>query len=610
MTAQRSNIVRTIFTCIVTLLLFLPGFTLTTSSAQVASPAPSHGQVLAQGVAPIDGGQFEWYFNEMDAPAFAEDPLLVANSFVVVDDGQVLVTNISSEQKVLSDGQAIFSRMETEVVSTTADPAELFTVELAQASDSTDGIQMDPFEIRAGSYNLQLTGGILREGEVDEFRPVNDYPYVIVVEDGDINVRDIESDAVEPFLELDVGEWSGDIELTSVEDARYMIFSVGVEVPTQDRVPSVEPRPGSVNLTFYECSEAALTSPDLSNCALIEYPVQASLTQGATSLHTGMDAIEETDHSWLFQNLVPGAWDFQWIVGDGTPMPDIVLTGDAQLEGDQWQVIVRSGVTTSANVLIIPADSALDQDQGIDLSTLMVYFLECPAGWTEGMDLSSCGLSQSNPNLELRDVGGAGIVLNTDWDAVSTEAGVYEFSNIPPETYFLALAYDGNWTYENTYFLGNAYTDGLDWYVNVAAGEDGAEIYVVLGQAGDAPQAPSVTAPEAPSVTAPDAPAIPAPGSFGYAMIVQSECQPTQNEANCAPAVNPWEVYLTNVNTGEVYALSVEGVPMGNGTWMLIVPAGVYSVEVDTAGWYMEYSGTIEVIAESESYLYLEGFAP
>lgn len=610
MTAQRSNIVRTIFTCIVTLLLFLPGFTLTTSSAQVAAPAPSHGQVLAQGVGPIDGGQFEWYFNEMDAPSFAEDPLLVANSFVVVDDGQVLVTNISSEQKVLSDGQAIFSRMETEVVSTTADPAELFTVELAQASDTTDGIQMDPFEIRAGSYNLQLTGGILREGEVDEFRPVNNYPYVIVVDDGDINVRDIESDAVEPFLELDVGEWSGDIELTSVEDARYMIFSVGVEVPTQDRVPSVEPRPGSVSLTFYECSEAALTSPDLSNCALIEYPVQASLTQGATSLHTGMDAIEETDHSWLFQNLVPGAWNFQWIVGDGTPMPDIVLTGDAQLEGDQWQVIVRSGVTTSANVLIIPADSALDQDQGIDLSTLMVYFLECPAGWTEGMDLSGCGLSQSNPNLELRDVGGAGIVLNTDWDAVSTEAGVYEFSNIPPETYFLALAYDGNWTYENTYFLGNAYTDGLDWYVNVAAGETGAEIYVVLGQAGDAPQAPSVTAPEAPSVTAPDAPAIPAPGSFGYAMIVQSECQPTQNEANCAPAVNPWEVYLTNVNTGEVYALSVEGVPMGNGTWMLIVPAGVYSVEVDTAGWYMEYSGTIEVIAESESYLYLEGFAP
>src|SRR5690606_19687360 len=146
------------------------------------------------------------------------------------------------------------------------------------------------------------------------------------------------------------------------------------------------------------------------------------LTRGATSLHTGMDAIEEADHSWLFQNLVPGAWDFQWIVGDGTPMPDIVLTGDAQLEGDQWQVIVRSGVTTAAYVLIIPADSALDQDQGIDLSTLIVYFLECPAGWTEGMDLSSCGLSQSNPNLELRDVGGAGIVLNTDWDAVSTEA--------------------------------------------------------------------------------------------------------------------------------------------------------------------------------------------
>lgn len=272
--------------------------------AQPAAPLPSQSQVISQGVVSLDGGEFQWFFDQVEAPASQEDPLLITNSFVVVDDGQVIVTNTANEQEVVSEDQAIFSRFESQIVSTTSDIGELLTVELTKASDLTDGIRSEPFEINAGTYNLQLTGGVLGEGETDEFHPVNGFPYLIVVEEGDIDVRDIGSDHVEPFLKYEVGEWSGDIEISSAEDARYMIFSVGVEVTTQDRVPSVEPRSGSVNLKFYECSEAALTSPDLSNCALIEYPVQASLTRGATSLHTGMDAIEETDHSWLDRKSV------------------------------------------------------------------------------------------------------------------------------------------------------------------------------------------------------------------------------------------------------------------------------------------------------------------
>ncbi|MCO5215451.1 MAG: hypothetical protein M9950_04755 [Thermomicrobiales bacterium] len=54
--------------------------------------------------------------------------------------------------------------------------------------------------------------------------------------------------------------------------------------------------------------------------------------------------------------------------------------------------------------------------------------------------------------------------------------------------------------------------------------------------------------------------------------------------------------------------LSVEGTPMGDGTWMLIVPAGVYWVDVDDAGWYVEYSPQMEVFSGSESYLHITGF--
>lgn len=308
-------------------------------------------------------------------------------------------------------------------------------------------------------------------------------------------------------------------------------------------------------------------------------------------LTTGMDAAELPDGAWLFEDVPIGDWAFELIIGDASDIPQMLLLGDVYLTNTSWVVPVEPNQRTTVQVLISLGE--------FERATASFIFVDCPSGFTEGYGPYDCYLVENPPQLLIQNLGLEPVTLSTYWDAVSVDIGTYQFDGLDSGTYTYWVEYGEVWTPQRTHFVGDTYSDGYFWYVDLQPGAY-TVIYVALQGVGDDVNNPVI----------PDESVIPAPGSYGYALIVQTECRPTQHDANCAPAEVPWEVYLTNVNTYEVYSLSVEGVFMGNGTWMLIVPAGVYAVEVLDAGWYVEYSATIEVIPETDTYLYIEGYAP
>lgn len=277
---------------------------------------------------------------------------------------------------------------------------------------------------------------------------------------------------------------------------------------------------------------------------------------------------------------------------------DIMTAGDTlEAEGDLQIANNSPGIST---YILMAIGDKIGSPSLIQGSSLEVDFYECPSGWVPGNSLSDCFLSPSPPNVTITNTTGARNSLSTAWDAVSSREGVYKFPALPNGTYLLALDYNELWDLQKTHFFPAAYSDGLDWYVEVSQAQPNPVVQIVLGYVGDG------------SVNVPGDgdDAIWAPGSMGYAMIVQEECHPGQSDISCTAAISPWEVYLTHQATNEVFVLSVEGVPMGDGVWMLIVPAGPYWVEVVDAGWYMEYSGVMEVFSGTESYLYIRGITP
>ncbi|MCO5223957.1 MAG: hypothetical protein M9953_01345 [Thermomicrobiales bacterium] len=297
------------------------------------------------------------------------------------------------------------------------------------------------------------------------------------------------------------------------------------------------------------------------------------------------------------------------VTRSGTTDSEIFYPGDT-LESE-WDIELRNESTDVSVFVTWSIGDRIDAPVTTVPTTvpstgfsLDIVFMECASGWVVTDGLGDCFASSDHPNLTISSILGEPVVLSTDWEAVSTAPGRYHFPNLPQGTYFLALDYDPVWDLAKTHWFSDAYSDGLDWFVDVTPANPHPVVTVVLGWVGDGSSS------ETDNSTDGEDDAIWAPGSMGYAMIVQEECHPGQFDANCSPAVTPWEVYLTHAATGEVYMLSVEGTPMGDGTWMLIVPAGVYWVDVDDAGWYVEYSPQMEVFSGSESYLHITGFAP
>ena len=145
------------------LLIFISG--LSGARAQVAAPSPSRAQVIAQSVESVSGGAMKWYFQtESIAPA-GQPPFAAANEFIYAETGQVLVTQASGQLELLSPGQATYASPEKNVNAVGQVPEDVLTFSLISASAPDGSIAAHPFDVAQGTYNLQLTRGVMKAGE-------------------------------------------------------------------------------------------------------------------------------------------------------------------------------------------------------------------------------------------------------------------------------------------------------------------------------------------------------------------------------------------------------------------------------------------------------------
>jgi hypothetical protein len=551
--------------------------------AQVSAPLPSTAQVIAQSVESVSGGSMVWQTAPEQVPSADTDPLVSTDQFLFAEQGQILASHESGERELVSTSQAIYTSGSWQANSTTGQPAEARTISLITAAPASGIARSQPFEIEAGDYNLQLTRGILREGQTDAFQPENDYPYIVIVTAGTVSLSapgDLETTDVATGI---MTEWSGDAELLADGDATYLIASIGAKLPTAQQATVALPTlaaPGEVLVLFWDCAETDYPVETREECELVWEPISASFTmfsQGTPLTRT--DSTQLPDGSWIYESMTAGEWEFQLFMPDGSTPPTYTVLGDAEQRDGQWYVTVNPGERSVANVMMYGRP-------GTEASALTVSFMECPQDWNPAVDLSSCSMAVNEPNMQ---VTGPNVTLNTQGDATMPGIGTYEFQDLPAGTYQVEVQYNDTWTPETTHMMARAYSDGAAWYVDVAEGVP-ANVVVVH-------TAPATTD----SVTPPTV-------ATGYVVITQEECGDATAESICPPSFDPWDVRLTNIETGEIWWMSEWGYNAGDGQWIMQLPTGSYTVEVpDTRGWMIDYPGQVDVLNDQESYVHLRG---
>jgi hypothetical protein len=102
-------------------------------------------------------------------------------------------------------------------------------------------------------------------------------------------------------------------------------------------------------------------------------------------------------------------------------------------------------------------------------------------------------------------------------------------------------------------------------------------------------------------------------GDTGSLVIMQVDCpygtDITTDASPCVLSTQPWEVEVTNTDTGETWSIFNDGWEYDSGTWVIeALPAGVYEVTVYANDnwdiWYDGISGDdlIEITATDETY--------
>lgn len=556
--------------------------------AQRSAPVPSTAQVIAQSVESVAGGSIVWQMAPEQVPPTGNTPLTSTDQFIYAENGQILVSGTSGERELISESQATYTSGSWQVSSTTSQPVEALTMSLVAAGPADAIARSQPFEIEAGEYNLQLTRGVLRADQTDTFQPVNDYPFYLVVTSGSVSISAPTDLTATDVAEGIAVEWSGEATINADADATYLIASIGDKLPETAPValaqptlaPSTLAAPGEVLVLFWDCAETDYPVQVREECELVWEPISASFTmfsQGTPLTRT--DATQLPDGSWIYETMTAGEWEFQLFMPDGSTPQTYTVLGDAEERAGQWYVTVNPGERSVANVMMYGRP-------GTEASALTVSFMDCPQEWSPALDLSACSMAADEPNMQ---VTGANGTLNTQGDATMPGIGTYEFQDLTAGTYQVDVQYSDTWRPDNTHFMAGAYSDGAAWYVDVAEGVP-ANVVVVRAAAATTD-----------GVTPPTV-------ATGYVVITQEECEDATATSVCAPSFDPWDVRLTNIETGEVWWMSEWGYNAGDGQWIMQLPTGSYTVEVpDTRGWVVDYPGQVDVLNDQESYVHLRG---
>ena len=549
--------------------------------AQPAVPPPSQSQVIAQGVDMLVGGSMRWYVEELVVPSESDQPLRLGAEFIYISEGQVQVGNDGTGDQLISQDQATYVfRGDPQSAHLIGDePVSGIRIMVYPSIVDYPEDHMPLFDAEPGRYNQQLTRGILNGDQVDTFSPVNDLPYLVISTSGTLM---IDAPGVDPGEGLEAGfhdQLTGDITLSAGSEtpATYLIASIGERLPDLQEVEPVVV--GDVLVYFWECGPESYAVSSTDQCMQVTDPVEFSLVRYSGEVVSDrVDSFSPSGTGWVAEGLEEGEWRVILLPQDEVEPPAFSILRNATEREGSWYVTVTANETTVVSVMMYT-----QPPQAQETGSLTVTYMECPGYWGADMGFGDCWIAPVEPNLTLR---GTGFQFSVHSDAGWIDDSSYFLESLPVGTYQLELVYMEGWDGGYTVFLGDAYHDGTAYKVDILPGTVHSVMIVRV--------IPEID-PEPAALT-------------GYVVITQDECETWEAESPCVPALEPWDIRLTNVETGEVLFMSEWGYPAESGVWMMQVPIGAYTVDLpNTGGWQVEFPGWIEVFNDQETPVYIRG---
>lgn len=384
------------------------------ASAQDASLAGDHAEVIAQGVDSLAGDSMAWRVVRDSAPPAGEAGFEErALGFAIATDGSLLLTDdATGARTLLSPGEAAFTTegMLQSRESTGGEATPYLRVALVAASEASNGngdevlYAGDAFTAPAGEYEIELIGVKLAPNEATQVPATSSS--LVFVSEGSVDV------GAETLGAGEATTVTGPVQLQAGADAARVyvgaigsrlgdrIVTGGPSAPTATPASEEDGGVGRIVVISELCpagvtaEQAASTEngdPCFGGGAVTDMNVQVVDTETGESIARDIDP---ANASAAFQGLPPGTYDVIFATGEG--LGETVGTCGGQDSSADLPVV---DVTGSSVQLDLPADReylcvtrTVQLDDTLPTGGLLsATFFTCPAGMTaDTIDQSQC----------------------------------------------------------------------------------------------------------------------------------------------------------------------------------------------------------------------------
>jgi hypothetical protein len=393
-------------------------------------------------------------------------------------------------------------------------------------------------------------------------------------------------------VNLDGAKWSDDNEGWDFRVRADRTTTLLLQV-----IPESESDTGSFRVTLYDCPEGTDPASDTSDCAptsdpwnlWIAPPDAEDMDQFLSLLDYATDL---GDGKFVFENVPAQTMELS-PDPDGPDGPVLV-----HIEGDpykidipgMWAVDIEPGETAEATIYRVISSQST--------GSVFVTLYDCPDGSDPTESTDGCDISSDPWDVGISYIGQSS---RDDWtlgnDAIDMGDGTWWFELLPATTLSLfpaGLEPSGDF---DVYAGGDVeFYPENSWVIQVPpAGSAEISLYRVYPESEPAPT-------EEPTEE-------PSNGGTGSLVITQYDCpygtDISVDTSPCELSTAPWEVTVTNVNTGESWSLLSDGSQYDSGTYYFeALPVGTYSISPrPNENWDLYYESTIEISDVNESYV-------
>lgn len=323
------------------------------------SPATGDGQVVAQGVVPLDDGELAWQVARVEAPLSADaDVASAARGFLLADEETVLLADVATGERLrLAPGEATFVEDDGDHVRIALgeDVGALYSLQLVTAgseSGSEDEILFtsEAFASPESDRDVDLIRDRLPAGgSVDV--PSGSLPTLILATTGIVSVTTAGGDSVD-LAAGEAGSFTGPVAVTAgEEEAVFVAAVVGPAVP-QVRIERADSTPVAATPATVATSEPAAATPD-AEPTVVETPDAAEPTAAVET-----PAADATPDAASTEDADEDGLDDAAEADLGTDPTVADSDGDGVLDGAEVNDLGTDPINTDTD-----ADGILDGDE-------------------------------------------------------------------------------------------------------------------------------------------------------------------------------------------------------------------------------------------------------